>query len=254
MVHRRQWYFGGDALALLALALIGWSCSQSGGRVVGRTVDRNLPKPSRVLFYDVGTADKQIVIARGPTRQPPVPTDPASRRRQLAEDVAFQFMAELTRQLEGSGFKVERVPRSAPVDDHDIVLDGRITSIDEGNAFTRVAIGFGSGKSSVSSRLRLYQGSELRKLLEVATHADSGSLPGAAATLPAGAAIQGGLTAATLAGSAMTTGIDLVRTDVGQLAIANARQGAQHLMRFFAHQGWLQSEQPRPGKVAAAKN
>ena len=222
-----------------AASLVAAACSQNGGRVVGSTLDRGLPKPSRVLIYEFTAQGATIVLGRGLTRQPPEPRNPDSRRRQLAQEVASRFTYELSRKLKSRGIQVERVSRDVAIDDNDVVIDGRVTKIDEGNAFTRVAIGFGAGKSSVGCRIQLYQGAARRKLLEVTTHVDSGSLPGVATTLPAGAAIQGGLTAATLAGSAVSTGVDLAHTDVGRLAIANAHQGVQHLARFFALQGWI---------------
>ena len=62
----------------------------------------------------------------------------------------------------------------------------------------RLVFGFGSGASKFESLVSVYHGPEQRKLLEFTALADSGKLPGAVVTLPAGAVIQGGLSALSL--------------------------------------------------------
>jgi hypothetical protein len=55
-------------------------------------------------------------------------------------------------------------------------------------------IGFGAGASRVDTEAHVYYGPGRRKLLDFGTHADSGKMPGAAATMGAGDVVEGGVT------------------------------------------------------------
>jgi len=87
-------------------------------------------------------------------------------------------------------------------------------------------------------------------LLDFTIQSDSGKLPGAATTLPAGAAIQGGVTAGVIAGGAIGTGYEAYRTDVAQMARAAAEQSVRYLSEFFAKQGWIRADQVKKARIA----
>jgi len=77
-----------------------------------------------------------------------------------------------------------------------------------------------------------------------------GKLPGAAATFPAGAVVQGGVTAGLIAGGVIGTGYEAYRTDVVQMARFSAEQSVRYLSEFFARQGWIGSDQVRKARIA----
>jgi hypothetical protein len=93
-------------------------------------------------------------------------------------------------------------------------------------------------------------GTERRKLLEFTTRSDSGKMPGAAATVPAGAAVQGGVTTGVIASGAIGTGFEAYRTDVVQMARSSADQSVRYLSEYFAKQGWIRADQVKKARIA----
>ena len=98
--------------------------------------------------------------------------------------------------------------------------------------------------------MQVYYGIQRRPLLDFTTHADSGKMPGAAATMPAGAAIEGGLTAAVVAGTAITTGVKAYPSDVSWMAESGAEQAVYYLSQFFARHGWIHPAQAKEARIA----
>ena len=98
--------------------------------------------------------------------------------------------------------------------------------------------------------MAVYHGTERQKLLEFTTQSDSGKLPGAAATVPAGAVVQGGVTAGVVASGVVGTGYEAYRTDVVQMARFSAEQSVRYLSEFFAKQGWIGSDQVKKARIA----
>jgi hypothetical protein len=69
-----------------------------------------------------------------------------------------------------------------------LIVDGAFTDISEGNRLRRMVIGLGVGASVVDTQVGLYQyaNGASTQLLTFTTHADSGKMPGAGITGPAG--------------------------------------------------------------------
>jgi hypothetical protein len=148
------------------------------------------------------------------------------------------------------GFTVARVSRGTLATESEMLIDGQFLTVDEGSPLRRLVIGFGSGTSTVESRAQVYQGAEARKLLEFTTHSDSGTVPGAAATLGAGAAVQGGVTAGMVVANTAISGVKTYSSDVARMAAASGDQVVRYLSEFFAKQGWIRADQVRKARVA----
>jgi hypothetical protein len=234
----------------VALLFFIAACGQTAVRPLGRIQDTNLPPPARILVYDFTMADSVVKEYQGILRQQPAVTNPAERESQIKRHAADAATGELVKGLRGLGFAVAPVARGTPVADNDLLIDGKFLAVDQGNPLRRLLIGFGSGASKVETRVELYHGTERRKLLEFTTRSDSGRMPGAAATVPAGAAVQGGVTAGVIASGAIGTGYEAYRTDVAQMARATAEQSVRYLSEFFAKQGWIGSDQVKKARIA----
>jgi hypothetical protein len=226
------------------------ACGQTAVRPLGRTQDSRLPAPARILVYDFAIADAFFMEYQGVLRQQPSEKNPAERENQIKLHASQAAGAELVNGLRRLGFVVAWVPRGAPVAEHEAVIDGQFLTVDQGNPLRRLLIGFGSGASKVETRVGLYMGIERRKLLEFTTRSDSGKLPGAGATVPAGAVVQGGVTAGVIAGGVIGTGYEAYRTDVVQMARFSAEQSVRYLSEFFAKQGWIGSDQVKKARIA----
>jgi hypothetical protein len=122
---------------------------------------------------------------------------------------------------------------------NDLLVQGQIVGIDQGNRTRRILIGLGAGKSTVSADAQLYHLTATappRFMMAFEGQADSGHMPGAAETMGAGGAAQrigtsGALTGATHAGAESHRTSDTAEAGslaseialrVGQFAVAQA--------------------------------
>ena len=100
--------------------------------------------------------------------------------------------------IQDLGLPAQRVSSSTLLPKGALGITGQFLNVDEGNKGARLVVGFGKGQSRVDLRIQLYEygldqssaapETTATKLLEFETHADSGSMPGAAVTGGRGAA------------------------------------------------------------------
>jgi hypothetical protein len=243
----KNWF---HIFATVLLAACPLACSQAGVRHGVLTQEKNLSRPARILIYDFAVSDRDIAEYQGIMRQQPSVKDPAERERLLAKEVKDALADEMVDGLRLLGFTVERVNRGIKAADNDLLIDGQFLTVDEGSPLKRLVIGFGSGTSVVQTRAQVYQGAEARKVLEIATHADSGMLPGAAATMGAGAAVQGGLTAGMVVANAAVSSVKTYKSGVARMAASSGDQVVRYLSEFFVTQGWIRQDQVRKARIA----
>jgi hypothetical protein len=242
-----------NSIDILLGALLFFSiaaCGQTGIRNAVVTSEKSLPRPARILVSDFAVSEREVTEYQGIMRQQPSVKDPVERQRQLANEVKDAFADEVVHGLRALGFNVESVSRGTAATGNELLVDGQVLTVDEGNPLRRLVIGFGSGTSTVESRVQVYQGGNTRKLLEFTTHSDSGMMPGAGPTLGAGAAVQGGVTAGTVV---VNTAIEVIKTyksDVPRMAAASGDQVVRYLSEFFAQQGWIPAVQVRKARIA----
>ena len=241
---------GASYILPVALFFFIAACGQTAVRPLSRTQITNLPPPARILVYDFTMDEAAVKEYQGILRQQPSEKNPAERESQIKRHASEAAAFELLNGLRGLGFGVARVARGTLAGDNELLIDGKFLTVDQGNPLRRLLIGFGSGASKVETRVELYHGIERRKLLEFTTRSDSGKMPGAAATLPASAAVQGGVTASVIASGAIGTGYEAYRTDVAQMARATAEQSVRYLSEYFAKQGWIRADQVKKARIA----
>jgi len=151
--------------------------------------------------------------------------------------------------LKPLGFVVERVGRDTKAGGTDLLIDGQFMTVDEGNPLRRLVVGFGDGASTVESRAQVYQGPDARKLLDFTTQSDSGKMPGAAATMGAGAVAAGGVSAGMVVANAAVSGVKTYKSNVARMAAESGDQVARYLSEFFAKQGWIRADQVRKARM-----
>jgi hypothetical protein len=98
-----------------------------------------------------------------------------------------------------------------------------------------MVIGLGSGQATLDTKVQVYQVAygKATQILDFTTHADSGSMPGAALTAPAGAAAAAASLGAKLAGGAAKT----YTSSTGYLAKKTADQSVAYMSQYFTQQG-----------------
>ncbi len=94
----------------------------------------------------------------------------------------------------------------------------------------------------MSTRVQVFAAGQRQKVLEFATNADSGTMPGAAATVPVGTAVPIGLSLGLSAGGVVAAGVNGNSSDVVRMAAASADQAVRYLSEFFAKQGWISQD------------
>lgn len=166
-------------------------------------------------------------------------------KREIGEQAAQTISDELTKRLRALGFTVAQQPTGTPIADGALVVNGQFASIDEGNRLRRLVVGFGAGASKLDTDVEVSRvsGGERQQVLSFKTEADSGRMPGAAVTMGAGAAAQGGATVAMGAANAGVAGVKGYRGMVSRLASDTADQISGYLAQYFKQQGWITAEQ-----------
>jgi hypothetical protein len=104
-----------------------------------------------------------------------------------AGEVVNTLAASITDALnqEHLGVAAERIAPGAPLPSSGWVINGRFVSVDPGNRAERAVLGFGAGAATTEVTVeldRLGEGSS-KPILRFGTQAESGHMPGAAATM-----------------------------------------------------------------------
>ncbi|HUY27784.1 MAG TPA: DUF4410 domain-containing protein [Candidatus Binataceae bacterium] len=180
---------------------------------------------------------------------------PASQRQEvIGKQAADALAAETVEQLGKLGFKAVRGNSSTTLGNGDLLIKGKFLNVDEGNRLRRLVIGFGAGASKLDTQVNVYRvtAGERQSLLQFRTHADSGKMPGAAVTMGAGAAAQGGVTAGMAATNAAMSGGKLYTSQTEYLSDKTADQVVAYLSEYFAKQGWISHEHAQKAKLTGA--
>jgi len=153
--------------------------------IVGREEYRGgkIPRPAHIWVYDFAATPAEVPTESalsGEYSEHPTPQTPEqiATGRQLGETIATQLVQE----IRDMGLPAERASNFTMPQINDLVLKGYLLSIDEGSAVKRVAIGFGSGGSQLTTAAEGFQmtAQGLRKL-------GSGTLDSSGSRGPGGA-------------------------------------------------------------------
>ena len=119
-----------------------------------------------------------------------------------------------------------REAQPAPLSRGSRAIGGRVVTVEEGRRAKRVFIGFGSGKSRLTSAAQLYSNSESipSVVWEYQNTAASGAKPGILTTLPIGVAVQGFTLLLLVVNGGLTT-----MGELSSSSTANAKRMADEL-------------------------
>jgi Domain of unknown function (DUF4410) len=220
----------------------------------------NLMKPSKIFVYDFAVTREQVHENAGflqGTINDFEDTTTYQHEGEIIGEVRTVAADELVEGIQNLGLPAQRVSSSTLLPQGALGITGQFLDVDEGNKGARLVIGFGKGQSRVDIRVQLFgygldQSSREpetvpTKLLEFDTHADSGSMPGAIVTGPAGAAAAGGLTVGVAAANIGIGALKSYRSAMGQMTSRSTEQAVNFLSEYFFRHGWI-----RPGKVTHA--
>jgi hypothetical protein len=226
---------------LLGCGLLAMGCTPQVETRVEATGP--LPRPERYLVHGFAIHPGEVQLdsgLRGRLTQAFSAEPPGERQVQAARQVSAAVTTALVEALRAAGLPAESVSglpagRHGPV----LLLDGQVLGVDEGNQTRRRLVGFGSGMSSVEVTAQawlLERGGRRRAVESFVARADSGHMPGAAATMGVGALTGRMATSAAIGGAGQLAmgraGDDLAEARrLGQAIAAQLRD-------YAARQGW----------------
>ena len=205
-------------------------------------VNGRLPRPNNVWVYDFAATPADVPPGSSfadPSYRPSQPQTPEeiAAGRQAGAEVA----ASLVERIRDMGLPAERPSQQMQPQTNDLVIWGYFISLDEGSAAQRIAIGFGSGSSQLTTAVEAYQMTPtgLRKLGWAKVDAGGSKTPGSALGVlgfivtanPVGLIVGGGVKAYGEASG---------RSGVAGRARATAKAIAKELKPQFEQEGWIQ--------------
>ena len=156
---------------------------------------------------------------------------------QTAQNICIRVAANLTQQ----GITATCLQRGVPPSGSNVlILDGQFTDISEGNRLRRMVIGLGVGASRVDTVVQVIQKTDQgsTEIIDFTTSADSGYMPGAGITGPAGAAAGGAAAAASIGVNIAAGGVKNVTSSTGYLVDKTTDQIVQQVVNYYNRQGW----------------
>jgi len=230
---------------LLQMALIVGlaACSHARVQTTESYFGPPLPRPDHVYVGYFSITPDQVRLDQGVAARIKRATSDqrlGAEELKAAQETQVALAEDLVDRLRKYGLPAQIAPN--PVSGaNDILVQGQIVSIDQGNRTRRILIGLGAGKSSIGADAQVYhltQAAPPRFVTAFEGQADSGRMPGAAETMGAGAAAQRLGTSAALTG-ATHAGAETRRTSDTAEAESLANEIASRIGQLAVAQGWI---------------
>lgn len=202
-----------------------------------------LPRPRRVLVQDfiVDPDAVRLDQAIGLRLQRQVSgEDEVTTRAQTAMQVQDAISSTLTQAFRKMDLSVQHAGPEIQAVPGDLLVQGEITRIDQGNRARRLGIGFGAGKSEVDADAAIsYVGADGRPqfLQSYSGVSNSGRKPGMAAG--AGMAVREASAAPAALGAASGVYGEKKRSGVAGEGQRVAKHLSRNIGQYFAQQGWI---------------
>ena len=227
----------------LGLIAVLAACSHAHVQTTESYLGPPVARPDRIFVSTFSLSPDQVRLDQGigPRIMRAAGNDTSSASEmQAVRDTQDALAERLVYRLNKYGLPAELATNSSG-GARDLLLQGQIVSINQGNRTRRLLVGLGAGKSSISADAQLYALSVTaapRFMTAFQGQADSGNAPGAAETMGAGAAAQSVGRSAALTG-ATHAGAESRRTSDTAEATALADEIALRIGQFGVAQGWI---------------
>jgi hypothetical protein len=230
---------------LLYLALLSGlgACSHARVQTTESYLGPQMPRPDRIYVTYFSITPDQVRLDQGVGARISRAVDDqplGADELKAAQDTQAALAERIVDKLQGYGLPAQ-IATSPVGGANDLMVQGQIVSIDQGNRTRRILIGLGAGKSSIGADTQLYrltQTAPPRFVTAFEGQADSGHMPGAAETMGAGAAAQRIGTSAALTG-ATHAGAETRRTSDTAEAGSLADEIASRIGQLAVAQGWI---------------
>ncbi len=231
-------------IMLLSFAIIAVGCA--GAKVTQQSYQAPISntRPSAIVIYPFAVDPSEVTMNQGIFQKAYVAMSGANQtdqQVQLADQTAHNICVQVAANLTNKGITTTCLSRGTPpAGSNVLIIDGNFTDINEGNRLRRMVIGLGAGQSTLDTVVQGYQKTDQgsQQVMDFSTHADSGYMPGAGITGPAGAAAGGAAAATTLAVNVAAGGVKNVTSSTGFLADQTAKQIVDQVSGYYAALGW----------------
>ncbi len=127
-----------------------------------RRSKRSRPYPRRLQFAISPSIPRRLVKMPSPLHQGADlfrSSSAEERRIEIGRDAAARLSAQAAKRLSKMGLPAVRVPRDSdmPLYDNALLVTGRLNQVDEGNRFTRIALGLGAGESRLTTEVHVFR-------------------------------------------------------------------------------------------------
>ena len=204
-------------------------------------VTEKIPRPGHIWVYDFAATPTEVPSDSALSGQHSAhPTPQTAEQIAVGRQVGDAIAAQLVGEIRGMGLPAVRASSGTKPQINDLVIRGYLLSIDEGSATKRLAIGFGSGASELTTAVEGFQvtAQGLRKLGSGKVGAGGSKTPGAALGV-VGLAATGNPAGLIIGTGAKAYGEYSGSSKIEGRAKATAKEIADELKKRFQEQGWI---------------
>lgn len=202
-----------------------------------------LPRPTAVLVKDFAYSPESIRLNSGlfaKMERKFEHRNTTEQERLLGQSVSEALTGKLVEKLRDLGMNAQRFDENPEPSGDYVLIEGQLTTVDQGNRAARMLIGLGFGESVVRTYCQVYDVSGAEPVLaeEFTTEAHSVRKPGAAETMGVGA-VAGSLATAAAVNAGSDVAGETLGAGVEEEAERTARDLVDKMQPFFARQGWI---------------
>lgn len=227
---------------MLAALMVGCAGAQVTGQTQTAAVAST--RPAQIVVYPFSTSSTDVTLNQSIFQRSYrswTDQNQAQDQSDLAHQTAHNVCVQVAANLSQKGYTATCLDRGiAPSGDNVMIVDGEFNNISEGNRLRRLVIGLGTGQSAIDTTVVVAQKTSegSQQLMEFATHADSGSMPGAAILGAPGAAVGGAAAVASVGANVAAGGVKNYRSSTGSLADMTVNQIVDQVTKYYEQQGW----------------
>lgn len=218
-----------QVIALVLVISLSAGCAKVNTNGLRRYQGLRVPAPRGIVVYDFEPTGKSIGLDTG-RETPEDGLGPSAEEMTNRREVGRVLADILAKELDKRGILTSRKSGPVNVPEGSMAIGGQVVTVDEGSRAKRIFIGFGSGRSRLTSVGQLYGSTQAQagpaNLWEYQNTAASGAKPGILTTLPIGVAVQGFTLLLLVVNGGLTT--------MGELSAAstsNAKRMAKELAK-----------------------
>jgi len=141
---------------LLVGVLAGCASSEITQRQNYAAQDR-LPRPGRIIVYDIAATPEDIAASAAITGHYSVPKSPQTAQEiAVGRQLGAQVAQGLVRKILDMGMPAQRAGSGPPAQLGDVLITGQFITIKKGDRGKRVIIGFGAGSAKLQTHIEGY--------------------------------------------------------------------------------------------------